>query len=453
MPTVFPVADLLHNSRAAAAIWPGQPELAKQIKERINCANSVVPVLDRIRDPRSTIAVAERRGDDITGHDTKGFYGALASLLADPEYYRLVLYLPFEVLPKCSDDFRAAYLNAWRNLLHAHDMRAIYVDGDILELSARAGDPPRVVKAMHLLPWLIREGMVEFDEVRQMVEDSSDLVLKHSFADVQPVLYAFGILTNKQSVDLAFYAAELPDLPEVAAPLYVSENRQKWLETKDAEAALAEANRPLVGTTLNRLPSLAAPYSNNMTKVAAEIARIERILKDNPVLSDFVRPAVLVGGSRVKGYGLPDSDVDVYLIAKAELGKGFCSWLEYLFTGYNLSILGPDWKAEKAYWIHLLFNTVLVGDAAEIDSLQKDLFPLYFAETDSEVRSICLQNLEHDTLLYRLLHKGYARWWPNYNPNYAKFRTIDGASPFYDSGFRHLATKLFVRQVFLPKLC
>ncbi len=452
MSAIIPVVDLLRNSRAAVAIWSSQPELVEQVTERTNSANSIISVLDRIQDPRTTIAAAERRGD-ITGYDTKGFYSALSSLLSDPEYYRLALYLPFEVFPKCSDDFRAAYLNAWRNLLHTHDMRAIYVDGDIPELSARAGDPPRVAKAMHLLPWLIQAGIVTFDEVRQMVEDSDDLVLKHSFTDVLPVLDAFGILTNEQSVDLAFYAAELPDLPEVAAPLYVSEKRQKWLETKDAEAALAEADRPLAGIPLSRLPNLAAPYSDNMAKVTAEIARIEQILKDNPALSDFVRPAVLVGGSRVKGYGLPDSDVDIYLIAKAELDKDFCSWLEYLFTGYNLSILGPDWKAEKAYWIHLLFNTVLVGDAAEIDSLQKDLFPLYFAETDSEVRSICLQNLEHDTLLYRLLHKGYARWWPNYNPNYAKFRTIGGANPFYDSGFRHLATKLFVRQVFLPKLC
>ena len=72
---------------------------------------------------------------------------------------------------------------------------------------------------------------------------------------------------------------------------------------------------------------------------------------------------------------------------------------------------------------------------------------------DTDARKIWMRELERDTLLYRLLHKGYARL----NTEQGGITTrngndIDQNSMFWDSGYRRLATKLFITKVFLPIL-
>jgi hypothetical protein len=57
--------------------------------------------------------------------------------------------------------------------------------------------------------------------------------------------------------------------------------------------------------------------------------------------------------------------------------------------------------------------------------------------------------MERDTVLYRLLHKGYERYFPIQSP-YAGATAIDGDSAFYDPRFRRFATELYLGRVFLP---
>ena len=64
-----------------------------------------------------------------------------------------------------------------------------------------------------------------------------------------------------------------------------------------------------------------------------------------------------------------------------------------------------------------------------------------------------LEEMERDSLQYRLLHKGFERYFPIQSPmNTVHGHAIDGQSAFYDSRYRRIATELFIRRVFLPQL-
>jgi hypothetical protein len=58
--------------------------------------------------------------------------------------------------------------------------------------------------------------------------------------------------------------------------------------------------------------------------------------------------------------------------------------------------------------------------------------------------------MERDTLLYRLMHKGYEQFFPRFGGDEDYANRVDGESMFWDSGYRWLATRLFVNRVFLP---
>jgi hypothetical protein len=61
--------------------------------------------------------------------------------------------------------------------------------------------------------------------------------------------------------------------------------------------------------------------------------------------------------------------------------------------------------------------------------------------------------MERDTLQYRLMHKGYERFFPAYGGMKTPHGDrIDGESIFWDSGYRDAAIKLFANRVFLPKI-
>jgi len=82
----------------------------------------------------------------------------------------------------------------------------------------------------------------------------------------------------------------------------------------------------------------------------------------------------------------------------------------------------------------------------------------YLRETDKkimnrEARGLYLEEMERDILQYRLMHKGYERFFPPAGGLHsAHADKVDGESMFWDSGYRQLATKLFASRVFLPKI-
>jgi hypothetical protein len=218
--------------------------------------------------------------------------------------------------------------------------------------------------------------------------------------------------------------------------------------------------------------------------VPAEMKKIKNFIQaieDDSQLKGMVYPSVLVYGSRLKGYGEQDADIDLSLFIKPGVSHSQQARIRQLVqnaldtseikdppTEFWLDEVGEqlevhdfddyDYLKAQSNWAHLLFGAAWVGSQETIAELQRKLLPTYFYETDKEMhgynlRKVWLEELERDTLQYRLMHKGYQRHFPAVGgfkqPN---TKPIDGNSVFWDSGYRRLASSLFIDKVFLPKL-
>jgi hypothetical protein len=83
-------------------------------------------------------------------------------------------------------------------LLDEVDIRAGFVDGDVLEPALRHGaKPEQITKAPHLLPWLMRKGIFSQEEVLSLVRHATTPTSIQAFADVIPVLYHESLLDER----------------------------------------------------------------------------------------------------------------------------------------------------------------------------------------------------------------------------------------------------------------
>jgi predicted nucleotidyltransferase len=229
------------------------------------------------------------------------------------------------------------------------------------------------------------------------------------------------------------------------------------------------------------LPDLSGALSRNLELITGEIDEIRKAasqIEADPELSSLIYPVFLVYGSKLKGYGDQEGDVDLAVFIKPgtaveekerlrQLLKDVGSiddgvtefWLEE--HGDQLKVHDfedYDAKTAESYWSHVLFGAAWVGNPEVIDELQQKIFPAYFYETDEiihghEARRLWLEEMERDILQYRLMHRGYEQHYPRVNGLADQYpESMDGHSMFWDSGYRQLATKLFIDKVFLPKL-
>jgi predicted nucleotidyltransferase len=238
-------------------------------------------------------------------------------------------------------------------------------------------------------------------------------------------------------------------------------------------------------TELNiTVPNLAGPFSENLKGMEKETREVRDALvaiESDPRLSKFIYPAALIFGSRLKGYGAPGADVDVGVFIKPEtpanmrtelqklLRETFANgktngevvefWLEEKGNGLAVKDLGKqDPSLGKNYWTHILFGAAWEGNEDTMRELREKLLVPYMHDTGEEIegrdaRGLFLEELERDTLQYRLMHKGYERFFPAHGGIHTPHSDrIDGDSMFWDSGYRQLAIKLFASRVFLPKL-
>lgn len=232
------------------------------------------------------------------------------------------------------------------------------------------------------------------------------------------------------------------------------------------------------------MPTLAGPFSKNLQSIEKELQDIQNMvnmIKLNATLSKFIYPLVLVYGSCLKGYGGQNTDIDIGVFVKPDapfnqrktlqqlLQKTFAHkrikgeivefWLKETKGQLRVCDFSElDISLGKSDWAHVLFGAAWIGDKKVMKQLRQKLLSSYLYESDEEIdgrpaRSVYLEQLEHDTLLYRLMHKGYQKFYPPCG----SIRTlhtdkIDGHSMFWDSGYRQLAIKLFTRMVFLPKI-
>lgn len=587
--TAAPGVELLLDIEHAENYWP--PEIAKDEKflEQVESRRELNQKLDVVTSalPRPDITLEQAVADgQLTEEQVADLYESLSDLLApESEYQRILLYLPFEFLPNtnwkptsehlktAAQTFRSNYLSAWEQQLAIHDVRANFIDGDVLEFEKREGDLPRVVKAAHLIPKLVEAGMMTVEEVKQRMNETEDEVLRASIADTLPLLTPVipgeassagrveGSRTalNKIESELeeSFDAIEKVDFGDVTP------NRDKWLRQEEKRKAIvkasdqirdaiksgtleefdletlgasakqafvegvrkaSEANPDLFETyrdqieslwnsnessireSLSKLffrlhglgvvndeqlrahgltmPALGGPFSENLKDMQAEVAEIQKTvaaIERDPQLSKTVFPVVLVFGSRLKGYGTKESDIDVAVFVKPGVEESqkdaMRARLKELFThekidssikefwlekdGSSLRVMDKETSEVRelgSYWTYVLFGAVWEGSEKAVAELRAKVLTPYFYDDGKELygrnaRGLGIEELERDILQYRLMHKGYERFYPSYGGmNVPHADSIDGRSTFWDSGYRQLATKLYASRVFLPKL-
>lgn len=437
---VPPIHEIPQDPAKVEHLWPEDATaLIPQIEKHRTDANAITEALNQLS------------AGDLTAETKTRYYNATSELLQNPELKRLALFLPFETFPNpeetsaAADNFRENYLEAWSDLLFCQDVRANFNDGDVLEPDARPSDPERVVKAAHLTPWLVKQGLVESGEVINFVKRVDDEILTRSLLDTQPLLEDWHLLNKKEKYVLKQLAAALPPQPTPPPPKYISEARANWLAKK--AQGITRPNQPL--------RDLAQPFSTRENTFQSEIAYTQNLAAQlNPETTFGV---ICLGGSRVKGYGQPDSDIDLWAPTKPE----YKITQSALFTNSAISEKLTDDQIHTIPFSQItkqlprfatLLNTFWIGSPENVENLQRELLPHYFREKDPDVRSFTTERLEQDLLEYRLMHKGYPAFYPDSNPEYKKHPTIDGASAFYETSYRILATKLFVRNIFIPKL-
>ena len=234
-----------------------------------------------------------------------------------------------------------------------------------------------------------------------------------------------------------------------------------------------------------KIPSLSGPFSENLKgseTLLTELEEMTKSIEEHPYLSKYVYPVSLMFGSQLKGYGLKSADADIAVFIKphtpreekemieAQLatlfdhekigGHAGLFWLDEIDTAGNLKV--HDWEHPTASdaestWTHVLFGASWHGDKKSIGELHKKLLTNYFYKPDTmtkgkPTRERWLEELERDTLQYRLMHKGYQRYYPIHTQKTTHSAAIDGDSVFWDEGYRRTATKLFVSRVFIPNL-
>lgn len=585
-------ADVWPRSIAVNEIFLSQLERHKELNKLLN------ELFNSLSRPDIPLETAIDQGC-VTEEQAAGLYTALSGLLErDRDYRRLILYFPFELLPnktwhhfgeklqKALERFGQIYMEAWKDLLFVHDVRANFVDGDVLEVERRVGDLPRVVKAAHLIPKLVENGLLAVEEAIALMENSDDQTLRDSIAAALSVLADLGVQAKEPRVKstpiittLLFVQAELDekfsrieaeDLGHVVpkrktwltqkkkqetiedlgedisaaivgnrfasemaegflAPDAKSASRQVLIEGilkavefvasadfRKAQALYGQYKGTLLGLwenddlrtreTLSKtfrrfrevgiirdeqlaelnivIPKLAGPFSENLEFMREEMGDIRAMvasIESNLELSRLIYPVVLVFGSRLNGYGERSADIDLSVCVrpgtpfvkratlKELLRKTFAHrniradeivefWLEK--KGGRITIRDfaePDVSLGASYWTHILFGAAWEGNQDAVRKLCEKLLVPYMHTDETiegrDARSLYLESLEQGTLQYRLMHKGYERFFPPYGGIHTPHADkIDGDSMFWDSGYRQLATRLFVSRVFLPKI-
>ena len=344
------------------------------------------------------------------------YYSACEKLLGDRDSERILLYLPLRFLEDAPETFKKAYRDAWYRLLNIRDVRENFHTGDCFELDARPrGGLERVVKCVHLTPWLLKYGYINERQILRILrENSDDEVLLQSFKDTWEYIRVNKILGSEDLYQLTSKTAHLP-AREKPEPLYISKKRLEWLDERNKSSRLLTPTAKLEG-----------PFSDN-------IPTIERQLKE---ISSQLMPSeiVLVGGSQLKGYGTADSDLDIWTLQQLELD--------------------PQFRPGSPHATHIYFNTVWLSGKAVADELEQIANQVTNIYADSvkydsypEIRRQAIERLESDLLQYRLLHKGFSRFTgidEFYIPP-----EMDGDCPFYVDEYRRIATMLYAKYVWL----
>ncbi len=222
------------------------------------------------------------------------------------------------------------------------------------------------------------------------------------------------------------------------------------------------------------------PFGTENAETVKEFKDIAEAIEANAELVKYIFPIGIVYGSKIKGYGTSTADNDIAVFVrpgtsrdkrsriKALLretlttqnvkGDALEFWLDENDDGLKIhDPHGPDRTQGDSSLTHVLFGGSWCGDKKEIKNLHQELLAGYLFVTgepeESKKHRRHLEEMERDSLQYRLMHKGYGHFYPKQGGIKTKHgHGIDSNSMFWDAGYRRLATKLYLRKVFLPKL-
>ena len=349
--------------------------------------------------------------DCAEGYSNEFYYAVGAIMTKQP---RLALYLPFSALCAAPDEFRDAYLDAWKQCWGYRDIRECYNQGDIYERTARRGEPERVVKAMHLLPWLVEYGYLSGSDVLTIVRFmQEDELLCWSVLDALKVLEDRGLIKRSQSFKIREMLSKMP--PRMAVPELIMNTpaRKQWLLDRADNYGVDESFE---------LKNPEGPYSANLDE-------------DIHMFAPPDGQITLIGGSRLKGYGRPRSDYDIF---HYEIETGQIIELAHLCD-------------DIANVARLILCTAWMGQDKNVVARAQHEATIHYINLDGETKERCLQRLENDLLQFRLMHKGFpAAHRHDCALETRQYPSIDGTSAFYDDRYRKLATKIFVKYIWLP---
>lgn len=287
----FTATESFLDPRQAKEVWPeaitSNPEFIEQVSERKELVDSLDVIRQVVKQPTTKIEDAVMQGEFAPSRAAT-LYNSLTRLLEDGDYRRSLLYIPFEYLPstswqpdaeelqKATSAFRDAYMATWKNLLGTHDVRANFVDGDVLEIDQRTGDLPRVVKAAHLIPGLVQAGYLTVPEVMEIMENTDDPVLRDSVADALPVLTDLGLIERAappERVDDAPHELVTSEIvsKELAQAQIEVNDQLRGNETDKRKQWLSEIARERV---IGKLAATVSEAIVNRTFLTSESARL-----------------------------------------------------------------------------------------------------------------------------------------------------------------------------------
>jgi hypothetical protein len=233
------------------------------------------------------------------------------------------------------------------------------------------------------------------------------------------------------------------------------------------------------------VPTIAATGPERLRVLELDLDEIGNVMTNletiHPELATLIYPTALLIGSRTKGYAAKSSDLDIAVFARPTSSKEQDTRIQDL-AREALADEKFDGKV-MTYWLYETADGLWIrdkedaggptcgnqtfahplrgmwcGDESAIRELHEQLLPEFLYSADKELydvpaREVWHEELERETLQYRLMHKGYERLRPRRGGiSTAHANAIDGQSLFYDSGYRRLATQLYIDRVFLPQL-
>ncbi|KKS37062.1 MAG: hypothetical protein A3G49_00685 [Candidatus Sungbacteria bacterium RIFCSPLOWO2_12_FULL_41_11] len=443
-----PVESLLAQG-IESSYWPRKVrenrELDKQVRLRRNLSLKLDALFHRLPRPTADVTLAVD-SMEVNGNALTVLYESLAEFFeSDKRNARLVLYLPFELLPALTwrpqlpglaasiERFINAYMRCWKELLGETDVRANFADGNILEPELSPNGQKMVRKAAHLIPILLEKRYISMADVMALVKNSSEEILKNSIADTLPAIAKLGLITDEERGQLPDWAVTDKSANQKNTFANSEEKGRTWFfnlheeaefELKKMDMRLArdlERGYPkarALWERIDREEKLISEYANNISKMLA----VNSLTAEDAMR--YLSPAreMVLRLAAIRGIGKA-----IELIAENDFKKAALNIGAYENTVRNLCLPNSlEDKEEITSMLSRLFQLGLI-DEAYINSFGLVLPKLNASFSDdqerikAEIREFApaILLLATDPVAHEFLHpfaifygsflKGYAR--------------------------------------------